>query len=210
MGRGLFISLEGGEGSGKSTQAKRLKEWLESQGQCVLLTREPGGTPLAEQLRQVIFEPAAALDAVTESLLFQAARTHHTTHKILPALAEGQVVITDRYLDSTRVYQGVLGEKSVAWVDELHRLTAGDVWPDMTLLLDIPAEIGLPRAKSRGDATRFEAMDIEAHEKIRQGFLQLAAAEPKRFVMIDASKSLDEVSAQMQAAVQKLLERGDA
>lgn len=205
VGRGLFISLEGGEGSGKSTQLQSLEAWMKAANQPVLMTREPGGTPLAEQLRALIFEPASELDAATEGLLFQAARTHHCLHKILPALNAGTHVVTDRFLDSTRVYQGVLGEQGVAWVDALHRLSVGDVWPDLTILLDIPAEQGLARAKSRGDATRFEAMDVAAHEKIRQGFLTLAARAPERFVVVDATQPLDAVTDAVQKAVRTRL-----
>lgn len=193
--RGRFISFEGGEGCGKSTQVKLLAEALRARGVDVVTTREPGGDAGAEAIRQLLVsgEPAR-WEPMTEMLLFLAARTQHVARTIMPAVARGVVVICDRFHDSTRVYQGIGHGLSRRYYEMLHSATLGNVVPDMTLVLDVPVELGLKRALSRGgDETRFEQMDMGFHEKVRAGFLELAQVEPERIQVVDASQPLEAV-----------------
>src|ERR1700733_1397656 len=180
--RGKFITFEGGEGTGKSTQAGLLANKLESLGLSVLLTREPGGSPGAEIIRHVLLSGAAKpLGADAEAMLFAAAREDHVRCTIAPALAAGKWVICDRFVDSTRVYQGELGHVDPRLIKGLERVSIGDLAPDLTLVLDVPVDVALERlASRRGDAApdRFEAEDPAFHEKLRQAFLVLAADEP--------------------------------
>ena len=189
--KGKFITLEGGEGTGKSTQAAMLALKLELLGIGVKLTREPGGSPGAEIMRHVLLSGAAKpLGPEAEAMLFAAARDDHIRCTILPALEAGQWVISDRFADSTRVYQGVLGEVDPRLIKALERVSVGDVRPDLTLVLDVPAHAGLQRAAGRrGGASpdRFESETIEFHERLRQAYLILAAGEPQRCVIVDAS-----------------------
>lgn len=184
-GRGVFITFEGGEGAGKSTQIRRLAASLEAQGRKVIVTREPGGTPLAEAIRALILGPGASGDAMTQALLFAAARREHIRALIEPALAAGTIVLCDRFADSTRAYQG--GRLPAAVLDATISLATGDLAPDLTLLLDLPPEAGLARARGRGgDADTFERADLVFHAGVRARFLALAAAEPGRIAVIDA------------------------
>ncbi|MBN8531219.1 MAG: dTMP kinase [Alphaproteobacteria bacterium] len=201
MRRGRFITLEGGEGAGKSTQAKRLKEYLESQGIQPVLTREPGGTEGAESIRTLLLHaPGDAWDEVTETLLFFAARRDHVIRKIQPALAQGSWVISDRFADSTLCYQGFAGKLGPAYVEMLYRLTLGVFAPDMTFILDLPVSHGMERMKTRGQATdRFEGRTQEFHEGVRRGFLELASRFPERCHVIDASKDEHAVHAQIRS-----------
>ncbi len=196
--RGKFITFEGGEGTGKSTQAAMLAHRLESLGLAVLLTREPGGSPGAEVIRHVLLSGAAKpLGPDAEAMLFAAAREDHVRCTIAPALAAGTWVICDRFVDSTRVYQGELGHVDRRLIKGLERVSIGDVWPDLTLVLDVPVDVALERrALRRGDAApdRFEAEDATFHDKLRAAFLALAAAEPQRCVVIDASVPRMEVA----------------
>jgi dTMP kinase len=197
--RGRFITLEGGEGAGKSTQQRRLVERLTAQGHAVLATREPGGSPRAEQMRDALLSGAVAhLGSFAEALLFCAARVDHLDITIKPALARGDFVVCDRFADSTRAYQGVLGRVPQAAILTLERVVVGDAMPDLTLILDLPPEIGLARAAARrapGQAAdRFEAETLEFHEGLRAAFLAIAAAEQKRCVVIDASAPPDVVA----------------
>ncbi len=207
--RGKFITFEGGEGTGKSTQAAMLALKLESLGMSIKLTREPGGSPGAEIVRHVLLSGAAKpLGADAEAILFAAARSDHVSCTILPALDAGQWVISDRFLDSTRVYQGVLGEVDPRLIKALERVSVGDLRTDLTLVLDIPAEIGLQRAAGRrkeSDPDRFEAETVEFHERLRQAYLTLAAAEPERCVIIDASAPKMTVAKQIWQAVKTRL-----
>lgn len=207
MPAGRFISFEGGEGSGKSTQIKRLAESLEKQGCEVVITREPGGDEQAEEIRKLLVTGAAdRWDKMAETLLFLAARVQHSERVIKPALAHGAWVLSDRSLDSTRVYQGIAKEVGVELYDQLHVLTLGDFKPDLTLLLDIDPEIGLKRSLSRDNTeTRFEDMALAFHQSVRAGFLQLATAELERFAIINASLPLGEVTARIAAVVQERL-----
>jgi len=213
--RGRFISFEGGEGSGKSSRAAALARRLRARGIAVVLTREPGGSPGAEIIRHVILAGGAApLGAEAETLLFAAARDDHLRTTVLPALAAGHWVISDRFLDSTRAYQGVLGAVDARLIRALEEVTVGDAVPDLTLILDVPAEVGLARAAARrgsGTADRFEAEDVNFHQALRQAFLAIAAAEPLRCAVIDGTQppqAVDEAIWQTVAA--RLLPPRDA
>jgi dTMP kinase len=209
-GRGKFITLEGGEGAGKSTQAQRLAEQLRSLGLGVLLTREPGGSPGAEIIRHVLLSGAAKpLGAETEAVLFAAAREDHVKCAIEPALAAGKWVVCDRFADSTRVYQGALGKVDARFIRGLERITIGELVPDITLVLDLPAEEGLKRlAQRRGNAKpdRFEAEDPEFHKRLRDAYLALARQEPERCVVIDASRSIKKIAKEIWSAVESRLD----
>ena len=190
-----FITLEGGEGAGKSTQLRYLAEHLRGLGIEVVTTREPGGSPGAEMIRKLLVEgPADAWDAAAEALLMFAARRDLLGSTIWPALRQGQWVISDRFADSTRAYQGYGHGLALAEIETLYRLAVGDFAPDLTLILDLPVEIGLKRAATRSGAeTRFERFGIDFHQRVREGFRQIAAAEPARCVLIDADAPIDAV-----------------
>jgi dTMP kinase len=189
--RGQFITFEGGEGTGKSTLAAMLALRLESLGIGVTLTREPGGSPGAEIMRHVLLSGAAKpLGPEAEAMLFAAARDDHIHCTILPALEAGKWVICDRFADSTRVYQGVLGEVVPRFIKALERVSVGKLRPDLTFVLDVPVAVGLQRAAGRrGDVKpdRFEAEEVDFHETLRNAYLALAAGEPQRCIVIDAS-----------------------
>ena len=206
---GRFITFEGGEGSGKSTQVRRLVDRLRVQGLEVVETREPGGSPGAEALRQVLLSGAAkALGAETEAMLFAAARADHVENLIRPALERGAWVVCDRFHDSTRVYQGVLGNVDPMLINALERITVGDVKPDLTIVLDVPVETGLARTKARGQAAdRFEAEDSEYHNWLRVAYRKLAENEPERCVIIDASPNPDTVAVKIWMVVAERLLR---
>lgn len=206
--RGFFITFEGGEGSGKSTQAKRLAAHLQDQGREVLLTREPGGTPQGEALRGLLVSgDTANWSPTSEAMLMSAAREVHVRTVIVPALARGMVVVSDRFIDSTRVYQGVAGGVPPEVIAVLENAAVGQCLPDITLIFDLPAEQGLARAVSRGEANedRFERKGRAFHEKLREGFAAIAAAEPRRCQMIDAGKSPDDVFSQVVAVVETFI-----
>jgi len=190
--RGRFITFEGGEGTGKSTHSTLLADRLKSVGTSVVLTREPGGSPGAEVIRHVLLSGVAKpLGIEAEALLFAAARGDHVRNTIEPALAQGVWVVCDRFLDSTRVYQGSLGHLDPVFIRALERVTIGDLKPDLTFVLDVPAEIGLARAsKRRGErvADRFEAESRAFHEALREAYREIVAAEPARCVAIDATE----------------------
>ena len=207
MTRGRFVTLEGGEGAGKSTHIRNLAAWLEAQGIEVVTTREPGGTEGAETIRRLIVEGSVdRWDALTETLLLNAARRDHVRRLIEPALARGAWVLCDRYVDSTLVYQGIAKGVKIETLLELHALATGPLWPDLTLVLDLPPQIGLARAAGRGGAeTRFEDHDIAFHETLRQGFLDLARRFADRCAVVDASAPLEAVSAAIEAALRERL-----
>jgi dTMP kinase len=208
--RGRFITLEGGEGAGKSVQARRLKERLAALGLAVVGTREPGGSAGAEALREAILSGfAAGFSPAGQAFLFAAARTDHLEKTILPALEGGAWVVCDRFADSTRAYQGAAGNLPEEFIASLERLTVGANLPDLTLILDIPAETGLARAAERRrtrPADRFESEGLSFHETLRQAFLAIASAEPWRCVVVDAERSEDEVAAAIWAAVEARLD----
>ena len=188
MRRGRFITIEGGEGAGKSTQLRHLAETLRERGIECLLTREPGGTAGAEAIRELIVHgPPERWRPLAELYLFLAAREDHLHRAIRPALDGGQWVLCDRFADSTRVYQGVAGGLGLDLVDRLQAPVMEMLLPDLTLVLDLPVEVGMARCAERGAMARFEAKGAAYHECVRQGFLQLARAEPGRFAIIDAS-----------------------
>ncbi|MBY0361253.1 MAG: dTMP kinase [Phreatobacter sp.] len=201
--RGRFITLEGGEGAGKSTQARRLAAFLEQRGLDVVMTREPGGSPGAEILRHVLLSGGAApFGPEAETMLFAAARRDHLAVTILPALARGAWVICDRFADSTRVYQGHAGKVPLDFIMAIERVTVGENRPDLTLILDLPAKVGLARVASRGEATdRFEKEGLAFHHTLRAGFKAIARAEPERCRLIDASGDPDIVAEAIRSAV---------
>jgi dTMP kinase len=194
---GRFITLEGGEGAGKSTQIARLKGWLEGRGKTVVATREPGGSPGAEMVRKLLVEgPAERWDGTTEALLHFAARRDHLRSTVWPGLKRGDWVISDRFADSTRAYQGFGHGLDLAMLERLYGIAVGDFRPDLTLILDLPVEIGLGRAAARrGTETRYEGLPIEFHRRVKAGFLEIARSEPKRCVVIDATQDIDTLAA---------------
>jgi dTMP kinase len=201
--QGRFITFEGGEGAGKSTQLKRLVARLETGGREVVATREPGGSPGAESIRDIVLRGAAdRWSPVTETLLMYAARRDHVERVIRPALARGAWVVCDRFADSTRAYQGAAGGTAPALIAALETHILEDTRPDLTLIFDLPVAVGLERAHARAGAEmRFESKGQAFHERLREGFLAIAKAEPARCAVIDATGSLDAVEARVWAAV---------
>ncbi|MBB2751089.1 UNVERIFIED_ORG: dTMP kinase [Rhizobium aethiopicum] len=206
---GLFVTFEGGEGAGKSTQIRRLAEALKGEGHDVLVTREPGGSPGAEAVRHVLLSGAAeAFGTRMEAILFAAARNDHVEEVIRPALAVGKIVLCDRFIDSSRVYQGITGNLEPDFIETLQRIAINGVMPDCTVILDIPAKIGLERAQKRAAADapdRFEKERLETHEKRREAFLDIATREPERCHVINAMQSEEAIAAEIQAIVQQLM-----
>ena len=200
---GRFITLEGGEGAGKSTQLQRLKGWLEGRGRKVVATREPGGSPGAEIIRTLLVEgPAERWDGATEALLHFAARHEHLRATVWPALEHGEWVLSDRFADSTLAYQGHGHGLDGAILEQLYHIAVGDFRPDLTLILDLPIEQGLARAgRRRGTETRYESLPREFHARVRQGFLDIAARHPERCVVIDATGEIDATAAAIARAV---------
>jgi dTMP kinase len=208
-GRGRFITFEGGEGSGKSTQIKTLAERLDAVKMRAIVTREPGGSPGAEIIRHLVLSGMGKLlgpDA--ETLLFAAARDDHVRTVIRPALSQGIWVLCDRFSDSTRAYQGRLGKVSPELLNAMERVTIGDLKPDLTFILDVPVEIGMQRAAARrgsGAPDRFEAEDVRFHRQLREAYRQIAAGDPKRCVLIDASADPGTVAAMIWTALRERL-----
>ena len=204
--RGTFITFEGGEGGGKSTQVARLAERLKASGHDVVTTREPGGSPGADEIRRLLVEgEPGRWDAIAETLLVYAARRDHLRRTVWPALDRGAVVICDRFIDSTMAYQGFGRGLGPELIERVRQVAIGDFHPDITIVLDLPIEAGLARAASRGGKeNRFESFDAEFHQRVRDGFLQIAAREP-RCVVIDATQSVDAVTAAVIEAVQSRL-----
>ncbi|QDW38862.1 dTMP kinase [Bradyrhizobium sp. KBS0727] len=204
-GRGKFISFEGGEGSGKSTQIKKLAERLATAKLRAIVTREPGGSPGAEIIRHLVLSGMGKLlgpDA--ETLLFAAARDDHVHTVIEPALNQGTWVLCDRFFDSTRAYQGRLGQVAPGVLNAMQRVTIGDLKPDLTIILDVPVEVGMQRAAARrgkGVPDRFEAEDLQFHQDLREAYKQIAAEDPQRCVLIDANTDADAVAAQVWKAL---------
>lgn len=206
MTQGFFISFEGGEGAGKSTQIRRLADRLRADGHDVIVTREPGGSPGAEAIRELLVNGAAdRWSPVTESLLMYAARRDHVERVIRPGLARGAVVLCDRYADSTRAYQGAGGDAPASLIAALEEHVLGGTVPVLTLILDLPAEVGLQRAEARGGAARFESKGLAFHQRLRAGYLEIARQEPERCVVIDADAELDAVTAAISDVVSQRL-----
>jgi dTMP kinase len=204
--QGFFISFEGGEGAGKSTQIRRLAERLQAAGHDVVVTREPGGSAGAEAIRELLVNGAAdRWSPVTETLLMYAARRDHVERVIRPALSEGKIVLCDRFADSTRAYQGAGGEAPASLIASLEENVLNGTVPVLTLILDLPAQVGLRRAEARGGAARFESKGLEFHERLRAGYLEIARKEPDRCVVIDADAEIDAVTAAIVDAVAQRL-----
>ena len=206
---GRFITFEGGEGAGKSTQIDRLARRLEKRGISVVTTREPGGSERAERIRGALLAGGAkTLGRLAEALLFSAARLDHLQSRIRPALAEGAFVLSDRFADSTRAYQGLDGGVAPGVLSGLERVVVDATTPDLTFILDVPAKVGLARAaarrKSRAEkADRFEAEEADFHERLRHAFLRIAKDEPERCIVIDATQDADTVEDRIWTAVEK-------
>ena len=202
--RGKFITFEGGEGGGKSTQAARMAGYLRSKGLEVLETREPGGTPESEALRDLLVQgDPDRWSALSELLLITAARVEHVNRLIEPALVQGKWVICDRFADSTLAYQGIAGELGLELVEQFQQLAVGATTPDVTFLLDVRAEAGLQRAEKRGGAARFEKKGAAFHQTLRDGFLALANENPQRIVLIDGEDTFDNVWGQIETELKR-------
>ena len=201
--RGLFITVEGGEGAGKSTQMELIADWLAAQGRNVVRTREPGGTQLAETLREILLDKRnATLSSLTELLLMFASRAQHLDELIRPALQRGDTVLCDRFTDATWAYQGGGRGLPPTEIAALEQLVHGDLQPHLTFLLDLPVEEGMGRAARRGETDRFERESLPFFERVRTAYLERAAAEPGRFAVIDAAGDVDEVWQQIQKVLQ--------
>ncbi|OCP16953.1 MULTISPECIES: dTMP kinase [unclassified Ensifer] len=213
LAKGLFVTFEGGEGAGKSTQLRLLADSLRALGHEVLTTREPGGSVGAEAVRHVLLSGAAeAFGVRMEAILFAAARSDHVEEVIRPALAKGTIVLCDRFMDSSRVYQGITGNLEPAFVETLERVAVNGVVPDRTVIFDLPATIGLERAQRRaGDESpdRFEKEELETHEKRREAFLDIANTNPDRCRVIDATQSAEAIAAEVLGLVESLLANAD-
>jgi dTMP kinase len=206
--RGRFITLEGSEGSGKTTAARHLGDWLRARGERAVVTREPGGTPLGEQVRRLVLhlrDLSDDLDPRADALLYAAARAQHTARVILPALERGEHVVCARYLDSSLAYQGRAYGNDLEELRRLQRFATFGTVPDLTVLIDVPVDVGLSR-KRRGAWNRFEdTQDLAFFETVRRAYLDFAAAEPARFRVVDGSGSVDDTDALIRAAVEPLL-----
>jgi dTMP kinase len=206
-GRGKFITFEGGEGSGKSTQIKKLAERLAAKKLRAIVTREPGGSPGAEIMRHLVLSGMGKLlGPEAETLLFAAARDDHVRTVIQPALSQGTWVLCDRFSDSTRAYQGRSGQVSPGVLNAMQRVTIGDLKPDLTIILDIPVEVGLKRAAARrggGTPDRFEAEDLKFHQDLRDAYRQIATEDPQRCVLVDADADAETVAARVWTALRE-------
>ena len=206
MMRGKFITVEGIEGTGKSTNIDFLCPIIEAQGITVVRTREPGGTPMAERIRQMLLEHGdEPLPDIAELLLFFASRALHISNTIRPALAAGKWVVCDRFTDASRAYQGYGRDLGLEKIDLMAKWVQEDLQPDLTLLLDAPAEVGRGRAFARGEADRLDSEEADFYQRVRDGYLQLAAAEPDRFAVVDASQELEQVQAAIALEIKRLL-----
>lgn len=205
--RGKFITVEGIEGTGKSTNIDFLTELIEAQGRKVMRTREPGGTPMAEGIRQLLLgNDQEPVPEIAELLLFFASRSLHLQNAIIPALERGEWVVCDRFTDASRAYQGCGRGLDMDRIERLAEWVQGGVEPDLTILLDAPAELGMQRAAARGNADRMDSQAMSFYQRVRDGYLALAEQNPERFVVIDASGTLEQVRASIAAEMQSLLD----
>ena len=212
MGKGFFITLEGVEGSGKTTQTALVGDALRAAGHRVMVTREPGGTRAGEAIRAIFLDPAVSLHAAAELLLVLADRAQHVREKLKPALAAGEIVLSDRYSDSTTAYQGYGRGLDLKLLDELNRLASDGAYPDLTIVLDLAVETGLERtrARVRGDVRgpdRFEGEQVEFHRRVREGFLTIAREQPARVKILDATAPVAAITARITAAILELVTR---
>lgn len=205
MSRGLFITLEGPEGAGKTTQLARLEARLRAAGHAVTVTREPGGTPLGTRVREVVLDPAVEIEPLGEFLLYSASRAQLVREVLRPALERRETVLCDRYADSSLAYQGAGRGLSLPLLRQITAEVTGGLTPGLTVLLDLDPALGLQRAARRGQPDRLERADLNFHRRVRQGFLDLAHAEPHRFLVLDATRPEDELEAEIWAAVSKKL-----
>ncbi len=206
MQRGKFLTIEGTEGVGKSTNLAFVRDWLTARGLEVIVTREPGGTPLAEEVRGLLLSKRdESVDETAELLLVFAARAQHLAQVIKPALARGAWVLSDRFTDATYAYQGGGRGLSKAVIEQLEQLVQGDLRPDLTLILDIDVELGLNRARQRGELDRFESETIGFFERVRAAYRQRAHVAPERYALVDAGKTLPEVQAEIDRVLAALL-----
>jgi dTMP kinase len=211
----VFITLEGGEGTGKTTQIVHLAGVLAERGRRCILTREPGGTGLGKKIRALLLHPEnTGMAPETELLLYMADRAEHVSTVIRPALADGKAVLCDRFFDATLVYQGAARGLALEWAARLHELVFPGLTPDLTLLLDLPPEVGLVRARRQlekggrsAQESRFENEDLDFHRRVREGYLELARREPERFRLIDAAQDEDRVREDIRVAVESFLDR---
>lgn len=206
MQRGKFLTIEGTEGVGKSTNLAFVRDWLTARGVEVIVTREPGGTPMAEEVRSLLLSKRdEPVDETAELLLIFAARAQHLAQVIKPALARGAWVLSDRFTDATYAYQGGGRGLNKSIIEELEQLVQGDLRPDLTLILDIDVELGLKRARQRGELDRFESETIGFFERVRVAYRQRAEAAPVRYALVDAGKTLPEVQAEIDRVLTVLL-----
>jgi dTMP kinase len=204
--KGIFISFEGIEGTGKSTQAKLLADYLKKRGYKILLTEEPGGTAISRDIRKVLLSTKhKCMEPVTELLLYNAARAQLVKEKILSAIKQGLIVITDRFSDSTSVYQGYVRGINPKLIESLDKISTGGLKPDLTILLDLNVETGRRRNRRINKNDRFELEDIKFHKKVREGYLKLAAKEPKRIKVVKTSKKIEEIHREIVRIVEKIL-----
>lgn len=208
MDKGVFITFEGIEGSGKTSQSRILKEKLIKEGLPVIHTFEPGGTVLGEKIREILLDPHMKIDPVSELLLYFAVRVQHVNEKIKPALEKGYVVICDRFHDSTIAYQGYGRGVSLKIINDLYKMFVDNLKPDLTILLDLPAELGLKRNEKANKRDRFELEDITFHNKVKQGYLEIARSDPERFFVIDATNSPEQISESIYEYVKGKLLKG--
>ena len=206
MSRGIFITMEGPDGSGKSTQISRLKEYLEKEGYNVLITREPGGTVISEAIREIILnKDFTEMSPVTEMMLYVSARAQLIAEVVGPAIDSGTAVISDRFVDSSLVYQGMARGLGVDTVYEINKVAIGDYMPDVTFMLDLPAEVGISRKKDQKELDRMELESLEFHKKVAEGYRSLAAKFPDRIKTIDATLPIDEICGIIKVEVKHLL-----
>lgn len=205
---GLFITVEGGEGSGKTTNMAFIQKYLQSVGIAFEVSREPGGTPLAEDIRHLVLQPRKELvDPSAELLLIFAARAQHLQQKIKPALEQGKWLVCDRFTDATYAYQGGGRELNMNHIQQLETLVQGDLRPDAVIILDVDLDVGMARASSRGELDRMEQESISFFYRVRQVYLQRAAAEPERYFIVDAGQALEQVQDDLAQVLQKLIEK---
>ena len=207
MSRGIFITMEGPDGSGKSTQIALLKEYLEKEGYDVIITREPGGTRISENIREVILNPEyKEMSSVTEMLLYASARAQLIAEVIGPAIDSGKAVISDRFVDSSLVYQGMARGLGVEKVYEINKAAIGDYMPDVTFMLDLPAEVGISRKKDQKELDRMEQESLDFHRSVAEGYRQMADRFPDRIKTIDATLPIEEICGIIKGRVKELLD----